>query len=49
MRQIWSPDGKQVLLYFGTSDFVSIDVATGVESKLNWQVGDMPDWRRVAP
>ena len=49
MHQIWSPDGKQILLYFGKSDFVSIDPANGVETKLDWQVDDLPDWRRVAP
>ncbi|HET9615417.1 MAG TPA: hypothetical protein VFP22_11440 [Candidatus Limnocylindrales bacterium] len=49
MRQIWSPDGKQILLYFGKSDFVSIDPNTGLETKLAWQVDDLPDWRRVAP
>lgn len=49
MRQMWSPDGKQILLYFGKSDFVSIDPQTGAESKVDWQVEDLPDWRRVAP
>lgn len=48
MRQMWSPDGKQILLYFGKSDFVSIDPVTGVETKVDWQVEDLPDWRRAA-
>jgi Tol biopolymer transport system component len=49
MRQMWSPDGKTILLRFSNDDFVSIDPVTGVESKVDWQVGDLPDWRRVAP
>jgi len=49
MRQMWSPDGKQILLYFGKTDFVAIDPVTGIESKVDWQVEDLPDWRRVAP
>ncbi len=48
MHQIWSPDGKQILLYFGKSDFVAIDPLTGVETKVDWQVDDLPDWRREA-
>jgi hypothetical protein len=42
----WSPDGSQVLFFDGPSDFVSIDPVTGVETKIDWPLDRIPDWRR---
>jgi hypothetical protein len=42
----WSPDGRQILLYDGRTDFVSIDPTTGLETKIDWPLDAIPDWRR---
>jgi Tol biopolymer transport system component len=49
MDQGWSPDGSAILLRFDDDHFVSIDVATGVETPLTWPVDKIPDWQRLAP
>lgn len=50
MRQLWSPDGSQVLLRYNADDFWSIDPLTGDYQPVLWPAAeDIPDWRRVAP
>jgi len=48
MRQIWSPDGKTILLYFDDANFYALDPATGRQTKLSWRPAGIPDWRRSA-
>ena len=49
MDQAWSPNGKSILLRFDQDHFVSIDVASGVETPVTWPVDRIPDWQRLAP
>jgi hypothetical protein len=44
----WSPDGKTVYLRFDADHFVSIDVATGVETPVDWSIDRIPDIQRLA-
>jgi Tol biopolymer transport system component len=48
MDQAWSPDGKTILLRFDQDHFVSLDVATGVQTPVTWPIDRIPDWQRVA-
>jgi hypothetical protein len=49
MRQMWSPDGHEVLLRFNTTDFYVIDAESGTVTTVDWPIADLPDWQRVAP
>jgi Tol biopolymer transport system component len=49
MDQAWTPDGKAIFLRFDNEHFVSIDVATGVETPVAWSVDRIPDIQRLAP
>ena len=49
MDQAWTPDGKTIYLRFTNDRFVSIDVATGTETPVDWPVDRIPDIQRLAP